>query len=361
MKNNIFKRRPKIKKLVLCLAVYLIFPALFAGCNDAAVNDAPTPALPNTEQTSEQYTTGDDLLYQNGKRNDNMSDTSQPKPTLFQHFDSKNETVAAGWQISNWGPATEGNYMDEANVAFEPANDGDDSHGYLSLKTVGTNNLTDAQKKKYGSDGTATSSPSPYRNGGEIAIPAWNANLSQAGYGYGYYEVRMKPSGVGTASQSDPRGVCSSFFLQGGSGDTFMELDFEFLSNGLVEQNKPLENWMDSDDWGCVTLNWHFFGDDNRVDGSIYYKLDFNPSKEFRQYGFLWTKDYAAWYVDGAEVHRVNGPLPKTPGVRICMNNWTGDKWWGGNHPDDDAVSYYDWVRFYADADEPVLSEPTTE
>ena len=366
MKNNIFKRRPKIKKLILCFAIYLIFPALFAGCNNTVANDASVTMLPHTEQTTVQYTAGDYVLFDeegNENMSENLFDPSQPKPTLFQHFDSRNETIGAGWQISNWGPATGANFMDEANVEFDLTHENDASHGYLSLRTVGTNNLTDAQKEKYNAAGTwaertVSNSPSPHRNGGEIAIPAWNANLDKTGYRYGYYEVRMKPSGVGKASQTDPRGVCSSFFVQGGSGDTFMELDFEFLSNGLIDPNKPLENWMDSDNWGCVTLNWHFFGDENRVTGNIYYILNFNPSTEFRQYGFLWTENYVAWYIDGVEVHRVDGSLPATPAVRICMNNWTGEQWWGGHHPADDAVSYYDWVRFYADVDKPVSSAP---
>jgi hypothetical protein len=29
------------------------------------------------------------------------------------------------------------------------------------------------------------------------------------------------------------------------------------------------------------------------------------------------------------------------------MNNWTGDVNWGGLHPEEDAVTYYDFVRFY--------------
>ena len=271
-----------------------------------------------------------------------------PEPTLLQHFDSREETLGAGWQISNWGPATGANFMDEANVEFRAAHENDAGHGYLSLKTVGTDNITDAQKARYAIPRNA-GTPSPYRNGGEIAIPAWDVNLDENGYGRGYYEVRMKPSGTGNADNADPRGVCSSFFLQGGKGDTFMELDFEFLSNGLVGPDKPLQNWMDSDCWGCVTLNWHFFGDAQRVTGNIYYILDFNPSKEFRRYGFLWAEDYVAWYIDGAEVHRVNAPLPATPAVRIAMNSWTGEQWWGGHHPAEDAVSYYDEVRFYAE------------
>jgi len=358
-----------IKKLILYFTVCIIIFILFTGCNNTAVNDLAETIALYTEQISNLYTKSNEILFyeeENENMSENLLNTPQPEPTLFQHFNSRKETTAAGWQISNWGPATGANFMDEKNVDFKSEHEGDASRGYLSLKTVGTNNLTDAQMKKYNSAGTwaektVSNSPSPYRNGGEIAIPEWNANLDKTGYGYGYYEVRMKPSGVGKASQSDPRGVCSSFFVQGGSGNTFMELDFEFLSNGLVEPNKPLENWMDSDDWGCVTLNWHFFGDENRVTGNIYYKLDFNPSKEFRQYGFLWTETYVAWYVDGIEAHRVDSPLPATPAVRICMNNWTGDKWWGGDHPADDAVSYYDWVRFYADVDKPVLSAPEIE
>jgi len=346
------------KKLILCFAICFGFIVLFAGCNNntnTIVNDELTETI--------IIITENNILFneeENEIMSENLFEPVKIEPTLLQHFDSKKETVAAGWQISNWGPATGANFMDEKNVEFESKHESDDSHGYLSLKTVGINNLTEAQKKKYTSVGTwaektVAKSPSPHRNGGEIAIPAWNSNLAKTGYKYGYYEVRMKPSGVGKASQSDPRGVCSSFFLQGGDGDKFMELDFEFLSNGLVEPNKPLENWMDSEEWGCVTLNWHFYGDENRVAGNIYYKLDFNPSKEFRKYGFLWTETYVAWYIDGIEVHKVDGPLPETPAMRICMNNWTGEQWWGGHHPADDAVSYYDWVRFYADVKEPVL------
>ena len=29
------------------------------------------------------------------------------------------------------------------------------------------------------------------------------------------------------------------------------------------------------------------------------------------------------------------------------MNSWTGSKNWGGLAPDKDAVTLYDWVKFY--------------
>jgi len=287
--------------------------------------------------------------------NSSKDNTPIPEPIVFEHFDSLSGAVASGWQVSNWSNATGGNFMDEANVSVAAMHDGDGSHGYLSLKTIGTDNLTDGLKAKYYNE-QKKDGVSIHRNGGEIAIPEWNVKWQDLPYRYGYYETRMKTTATGTASNADPRGVVSSFFIQGGSGKTLFELDFEFLSNGLIDPEKPLTDWMSSEDWGCVSVSLHNKG----VSETRYIKLEFNPAKEFATYGFLWLPNRVDWVINGRAIWSVENNFD-CPGARIAMNNWTGEKWFGGWHPAEGATAYYDYVAYYANIDYIVKRERKTE
>ena len=57
--------------------------------------------------------------------------------------------------------------------------------------------------------------------------------------------------------------------------------------------------------------------------------LDFNPAAEFHVYGFLWSRDRLAWYIDGKEVFsrandRFHRPLHVTFDCEI-MYSWVGE------------------------------------
>lgn len=96
------------------------------------------------------------------------------------------------------------------------------------------------------------------------------------------------------------------------------------------------------------------------VSETRYIKLGFNPAKEFAAYGFLWLPGRVDWVINGQVVWSVENDFD-CPGARIAMNNWTGEKWFGGRHPAGDAVAYYDYVAYYANIDYIVKREHTHE
>ncbi len=144
------------------------------------------------------------------------------------------------------------------------------------------------------------------------------------GYGYGYYEVRMRVAHV--------PGVTSSFFWIQGPHYGPREWDIEFLTN---------EPWIRSENSGIVHLTIH--------PGNVTYvlHLGFNPAKSFHDYGFLWTPGRIVLTVDGKAVHRFTTSLLDTSAKGfIMMNTWTGNPNWGGGPPDHVATTIYDWVWF---------------
>ncbi len=152
-------------------------------------------------------------------------------------------------------------------------------------------------------------------------------------FGYGDFEVRMKPSKAG--------GTASTFFTCTGPYDTDAEgnpnphdeIDIEFLGKDTTH----------------VQFNYFVNGQGGH---EYMYNLGFDASEEFHNYGYRWTEDYIVWFVDGKPVYKVeasaSNPLPTTPG-RILMNYWTGNKeaegWMGKYTGKDSDVSEYQWVR----------------
>jgi len=228
------------------------------------------------------------------------------------------------WQVSNW-QAGFSNQALRSNFDMYESLSGFNGSGFMSLKTVGTNNK-----------------PAYLLNSGEIASPEWGA---QAGdprlWGYGYYETRMKVADSGDAAAS--KGVCASFFIQGASGEPAFEVDFEFLTNGTIG-DRPRDPWVLSDNYGYVALALHNAGSSYPV---VYQKLDFNPSTDFFTYGILWLPDRIEWWVEGVCVRSQTGNFERA-GSRIAMNNWTGNVTWGGLTPEEDAITYYDFVKYYS-------------
>ena len=134
---------------------------------------------------------------------------------------------------------------------------------------------------------------------GEGAIPYSGGEFrSKYFYGYGMYEVVMKPI------KND--GVVSSFFTYTGPSDNnpWDEIDIEFLGK----------------DTTSVQFNYFTNGKGNH---EHVYQLDFDASEEFHTYGFDWQEDKITWYVDGKAVYTADKDIPSTPG-KIMMNAWPG-------------------------------------
>jgi len=117
-------------------------------------------------------------------------------------------------------------------------------------------------------------------------------------YGYGRYEVSMKPI------KND--GVVSSFFTYTGPSDNnpWDEIDIEFLGKDTTK----------------VQFNYFTNGKGNH---EYLHDLGFDATEEFHTYAFEWHPDKIVWFVDGVEVHNATYNIPVTPG-KIMMNAWCG-------------------------------------
>lgn len=145
-------------------------------------------------------------------------------------------------------------------------------------------------------------------------------------YGYGFYEVSMKPI------KND--GVVSSFLNYTGpaEGDPWDEVDIEFLGKDTTK----------------VQFNYYTNG---AGDHDYLYDLGFDASEDFHTYGYRWTSESITWYVDGEEVYTVTENIPTTPG-RIMITAWNGigvDSWIGAFDGNTPLAAEYQWVRFTAE------------
>lgn len=145
-------------------------------------------------------------------------------------------------------------------------------------------------------------------------------------YGYGLYEVSMKPI------KND--GTVSSFFTYTGPSDNnpWDEIDIEFLGK----------------DTTIVQFNYFT---DGEGDHEYIHELGFDASEEFHTYAFEWQPDKIVWLVDGEEVHSAEESIPVTEG-KIMMNAWCGSGVDGWLKPFDDTAlpvtAEYEWVSFTA-------------
>lgn len=145
-------------------------------------------------------------------------------------------------------------------------------------------------------------------------------------YGYGMYEVSMKPI--------KNIGVVSSFFTYTGPSDNnpWDEIDIEFLGKDTTK----------------VQFNYFTDGKGNH---EYVYDLGFDASEEFHSYGFKWAKDSITWYVDGEEVYTATENIPSTPG-KIMMNVWNGigvDSWLGAYDGAAPITAQYKTAAFTAE------------
>lgn len=147
---------------------------------------------------------------------------------------------------------------------------------------------------------------------------------SNAKYGYGTYQVRMK------AARGS--GVVSSFFVYNGS--PWDEIDIEILGK---DPTKLHTNYFTNGTGGHETV----------ID------LGFDASAAYHTYAFTWTPTSIEWFVDGRKVHGeygARGPLPTHPG-QLMMNLWTGrgiDDWLGPFAYTGPVTAQYDWMSWNA-------------
>lgn len=144
---------------------------------------------------------------------------------------------------------------------------------------------------------------------------------------YGKFETRIKPA------QGD--GLVSSFFTYNDSccgTSPWNEIDIEILGryDRVIDMN---------------TITW---GQSSHV---RQHYVPFNPHEDFHIYGFEWTPEYVAWFIDGVEVYRQTESHIQELSYpqKIMMNIWNPvyDDWVGVW---DERIlprfSYYDYVSY---------------
>lgn len=151
-------------------------------------------------------------------------------------------------------------------------------------------------------------------------------------YGYGRYEVIMRPSGES--------GIVSAFFTYTGpwAGDPHDEVDIEFVGKNTR----------------YIEFNYFRNG---RTDAHKRVKLGFDAAKRMHLYAFDWQPDQIIWYVDGREIYRTpygSRGIPDHPG-QIYASAWTGServrKWVGAPRFGDDAAADFACISFTPNGD----------
>jgi endo-1,3-1,4-beta-glycanase ExoK len=149
-------------------------------------------------------------------------------------------------------------------------------------------------------------------------------------YGYGTYEVRMRPA-AGS-------GVVTAFFTyigpRPGAPAPHDEIDFEFLGK----------------DTRAVQLNYFGNGEGGHERMA---RLAFDAPGRMADYAFEWLPDSIRWFIDGELVHEARReagkPFPATPS-RILLSLWSAhglDVWTGKfEYPGQPLVARYERVAF---------------
>jgi beta-glucanase (GH16 family) len=152
---------------------------------------------------------------------------------------------------------------------------------------------------------------------------------TNATYGYGTYEVCMKPA--------KGSGLMTSFFTYTNTPQ-HDEIDIEF--RGMNTQ-----------------VMWtNFFFNGNFTNHEVQIPLGFDAADDFHRYKFVWAANKIEWYVDGIlkrmAVDPGGDPLPLYQG-KIMVNLWSGRPnatWLYLNAqytPQNTPVyAYYDWIRY---------------
>jgi len=159
----------------------------------------------------------------------------------------------------------------------------------------------------------------------------WGQQIPYAGaeyrtrdkFGYGLYQVRMKPA--------KNTGIVSSFFTYTGptDGTPWDEIDIEFLGKDTTK----------------VQFNYYTNGVGNH---EYVYNLGFDAAYSYHTYAFNWQRNYIAWLVDGKEVYRAWSNIPSHPG-KVMLNIWPGtgvDNWLGHYDGRTNLTASYDWMAY---------------
>ncbi len=143
---------------------------------------------------------------------------------------------------------------------------------------------------------------------------------------YGRFEARIKANGRS--------GMLTSFFTYNDSypSTPWNEIDIEIMGR-----------YTNDAQFNTITP-----GQSHHVSHQY---VPFNTGQEFHVYGFEWTPDYVAWFIDSVEVYRQTGDHIATLNQpqKLMMNVWPPDySDWSGpwNAAVLPAFAYYDWARY---------------
>jgi endo-1,3-1,4-beta-glycanase ExoK len=165
------------------------------------------------------------------------------------------------------------------------------------------------------------------------ARPTMAELKSKQDYGFGRYEVIMRPSGE--------QGTVSAFFSYTGpwAGDPHDEIDIEFV--GKRRQHVEFNHWIDGKSAAP-----------DRV------KLEFDASKSLNLYAYEWRADEIVWFINGEEAYRTpRGAtnIPTHPG-RVFISAWAGTErmrsWIGAPKYGDTAQADFACASFTPFGDE---------
>jgi len=217
------------------------------------------------------------------------------EPAFVENFDSGWESGTKDWQIATWT-------QNKTEMSRARARANEDGHLVLTVKAG-----------------------EPAR-GGSIQ--------STREFGYGRWIARVRPSPV--------PGVLNSVFTKDWDDLTTetkhdgrkAEVDFEFLTHTF------------GPDSGEIHLAVHLLNKHPLFHVDI--PLDFNPSDEFRDWGFDILPDKVIWHVDGKLLFawEYTDEYFIDENYEFFFNAWTNVKWIQGP-PEEDADYHIDWLKFY--------------
>lgn len=265
-----------LKKGALVIAI----AAALCGCTDNGGASSPENSTSSTSTSSSTDSTPE------SSTTDSTPESSTPESSAPE---SSTPDSTPGNQTGNGILADLTGTLADVSSVFECSDGWSNGSMFNCTWRKANVNFSDGSMKlKIDIDGT-----------GEGAIPYSGAEFRSKGfYGFGMYEVVMKPI------KND--GVVSSFFTYTGPTDQnpWDEIDIEFLGKDTTK----------------VQFNYYT---DGKGHHEYLYELGFDASEEFHTYGFDWQADKITWYVDGEAVYSADENIPSTPG-KIMMNVWPG-------------------------------------
>jgi len=217
-------------------------------------------------------------------------------PAFVENFDYGWEQNNQDWQIATWT-------QNQTKMGRERAKTNEDGHLVLTVKS---------------------------------GYPKLGGSIQSKGeFGYGRWIARVRPS--------DVPGVLNSVFTKDWDDKTTpddnhdgrkAEVDFEFLTYTF------------GPDRGEIHLAIHLLNKHPLWHVDI--PLNFNPSDEFREWGFDILPDKVVWHVDGKLLFawEYTDEYFIDPMYEFFFNAWTKETWIQGP-PEEDAHYHIDWLKFY--------------